>query len=499
MRKLKLIEDNLIWKLDSYKQLHDVMYPEGTEYVASYAEARSGSQYPYTVFFGLQYQLIRHLEGIVITKEMIDEAEPYLIEHFKFNGKVWNRAKWDYIVEKHGGKLPVQIMAAPEGMIIPKENILFWIINTDPECFWLPNALETLLQWVWYPTAVCTRSHFLVSAARKYFAETVDNDTQWLAEYMIHDFGQRAVSCQEQGGIGGMAHIVNSKGTDTDLAIAYAVNYYGADKNDLCYSVPASEHSIATAMGPDKQYEVTQRMCQVFPTGVLSVVSDSYGIEDAVKEYCNGKTREFIIAREGKFVVRPDSKRWAGDSPEAQILWIVKQLSNAFGFTLNTKGYAVLNSKVGIIYGDGLSQEEILRCFQALKDEGYAASNCVYGQGGGLLQKLNRDTIDFAIKCFAQVRNGQTFEISKSPMGGTKKSKKGFHKLVLEDGVPTTVPTYDPRQDILRTVFLDGKLYRETTFDEVRKLARNNPYLINNKDLYRPIHNNHQLKKAGMD
>jgi hypothetical protein len=84
-------------------------------------------------------------------------------------------------------------------------------------------------------------------------------------------------------------------------------------------------------------------------------------------------------------------------------------------------------------------------------------------------------------------------------MGGTKKSKKGFHKLVLEDGVPVTVPTYDPRQDILRTVFLDGKLYRETTFEEVRKLARNNPYLIKNKDLYRPIHNNHQLKKAGMD
>ena len=503
MRKLQLNENNLIWKLDSYKQLHDLMLPEGTTKVAAYGECRQGSEYVYTVMFGLQYQIIRHLEGVVITKEMIDEAQPWLEEHFKHSGKVWNRAKWDYIVEKHGGKLPLQIDAVPEGSIIPKNNLLFRVFNTDDNCAWLTNAMETLLQWVWYTISVSTRSHFLVSAVRKYFGETVDEDTQWLAEFMIHDFGQRAVTCAEQGGIGGMSHLVNSKGTDTDLSIPWAVNYYRAKMGNLCYSVPASEHSIATALGPERQYEVTQRLCQIFPTGILSMVSDSYGIEDAVKEYCTGKTREFILIREGKFVVRPDSKRWAGDTPDAQVLWIVKQLADAFGTTVNSKGFKVLHPKVGVIYGDGLSQEEILQCLQTLKDNGFAAQNCVYGQGGGLLQKLSRDTIDFAIKCYAQTRNGEVFAIFKKPQGGTKVSKKGPMKLVFDVGshlkVPVTVPMTDPRPDLLQTVFLNGEVLNETDFDTVRAKALENPYLLYNKDLYRPASNNHLLKKAGME
>lgn len=468
MRKLPLMLNNLIFTLDSYKQLHAPMYPEGTEFVESYGEARANSEYDSTVFFGLQYILIRWLEGVAITKEMIDEAEPYLHEHFKFCGG-WNREQWDYIVNVHGGKLPLRICAVPEGTRLKKSNILFRIRNTDKNCWWLTNAMETLLQQVWYSIAVATRSHEIINYIKKAFDKTVDEDSMWLINFMLHDFGQRACTCMEQAGIGGMAHLVNSQGTDTDMAIPFAVNFYRGEKENLCYSVPADEHSIATSLGKEGEYEIVQRLCKLFPTGILSKVSDSFGITAAVKEYNSGKTRDFILAREGKFVVRPDSKRFAGDKPCDQVLWIVNQLAEGFGTTLNKKGYRVLHPKVGIIYGDGLSQEEICECVDVLLSYGYAASICVFGQGGGLLQKLNRDTLDFAIKCSYQVRKGLEYDIYKQPEGATKVSKRGQIKLVrTKEGGFETVPIFDERPDELVTVFENGVILKEYTFAEVR-------------------------------
>lgn len=480
-----LISDNIIWTLDSYKQLHADMYPEGTTHVMSYGEARSGSQYDYVLFFGLQYIIKRWLEGVRVTKELIDQAEPILKEHFRFNGDVWSRAKWDYIVKEHKGRLPVYISAVPEGLLVPKNNVLFTIINTDSNCHWLTNALETVIQQVWYPIAVATRSKFIVDNIRRYVNETVNDSETWIADFMLHDFGQRGVSCMEQAGIGGMAHLVNSKGTDSDMAIPFAMNYYGAIPSDLCFSVPATEHSIATSLGPEEQYKVTQRVCQLYPTGILSVVSDSYGIEDAVKEYCTGKTRQYIDARDGKFVVRPDSPRWKGDTAAAQVVWVAQQLAQGFGSTVNTKGYKVLNPKIGGIYGDGLSESDILSCLQALKDDGFAASTFVYGQGGGLLQKLNRDTVDFAIKCCAQTREGTTYDIYKKPMGGSKISKCGRMKLVWAEEagrkVMRTVNVEDERDSLLVPVFRNGELLVDHKFNEVRSLAAS-------YDSYRAIH-----------
>lgn len=489
MRKLPLDINNIIWTLDSYKQLHDPMYFENTEVVVSYGEARSGSEYEYTVWNGLQYQLIRWLEGVVVTKELIDQAEPYLKEHFILSGDVWSRAKWDYIVEKHGGRLPLRIEALPEGMVVPKGNMLFLIQNTDPNCRWLTNALETVIQHVWYPTTVATRSHYILRHIREQFRKTVDDDTQWLADFMLHDFGQRGVTCMEQAGIGGCAHLINSKGTDTDMAIPFAVNFYGAKKEGLCYSVPADEHSIATSGGPDREFEIAQRLCKLFPKFILSKVSDSFGIERAIKEYCYGETRKAIEARDGKFVIRPDSPRWKGDTAAAQILWIAQELEKAYGVTLNKKGFKVINPKVGIIYGDGLTEQDIIESVNLLVANGFSAMTCVFGQGGGLLQKVSRDTTDFAIKCLAQKRGGEWFEVYKKPQGGTKVSKKGLQKVVMAEGahgnVPITVPISDPRPTILETVFENGVILKEHTLEELRARAlAGNPLadaLVNNK------------------
>jgi len=165
--------------------------------------------YPYTTVFGLQAIIKKWLVGPVVTKEKIDVAEDLLTEHFKINGKIWSRKQWDYIVDVHGGHLPVKIDSVLEGTNVPINNTLVNVVNTDDNCKWLTNGLETLLLNVWYPTTVCTRSNFITAIIGKYFKDTVDDNLQWLADYYLHDFGQRGVTGMEAAGLGGMAHLVN--------------------------------------------------------------------------------------------------------------------------------------------------------------------------------------------------------------------------------------------------------------------------------------------------
>lgn len=449
-----MLEHNLIWTLDSYKDLHDQMLPPNTTEVYSYLESRIGSMYYYTIFFGLQYILKKWLVGQVITKEKIDQIEPIMHEHFKFSGQVWNRSKWDYIVNVHNGYLPIKIDAVAEGSKVLTSNVLMTIENTDPNCAWLTNALETVLQQVWYPTTVCTRSHYIVNMIRQYMKETAEKNIQWLADFMLHDFGQRGVSCMEAAGIGGMAHLVNSKGTDSKMAIPFAMNYYEANYKDLCYSVPASEHSVMCAEGKAGEFDVVKRLIKQFPNGILSVVSDTYDIDRAVIKYCTD-LKEDILARNGKFVIRPDSPRFSEDTPEDQVVDIADMLWDYFGGTINDKGYKVLNPKVGIIYGDSLTENDIRSCLHYLKDSGFSAENCIYGCGGYLLQKVNRDTQKFAIKASSITVNGVERDIYKEPKDVNKISKKGkFDNFNLQ------------------TVFLNGGLIKNFNFDEIRETIK---------------------------
>merc|ERR1719335_1568018 len=105
----------------------------------------------------------------------IDAAEGYFKTHFpayKSTPGLFNRAAWEHIVKKHGGKLPIRIKAVPEGTVLPYKNVLFTMVNTDPKCFWLTNYLETLLVQVWYPTTVCTLSRAQKKTIMNYLKST---------------------------------------------------------------------------------------------------------------------------------------------------------------------------------------------------------------------------------------------------------------------------------------------------------------------------------------
>ena len=215
-------DDNIILMTDSYKISHFKQYPEGTESVYSYFESRGG-KYPQTAFFGLQYLMMKHLEGVRVTKANIDEAELVTKSHFP-PGTVFNRAGWEHIVEKHGGRLPIAIKAVPEGTVVDTKNVLMTIENTDPKCYWLTNYIETLLVQIWYPTTVATHSRackkVILDALRK------SGDPE-LVQFKLQDFGFRGVSSVETAGIGGAAHLVNFMGTDTVAGIVMANRVYG--------------------------------------------------------------------------------------------------------------------------------------------------------------------------------------------------------------------------------------------------------------------------------
>ena len=171
-----------------------------------------------------------------------------------------------------------------------------------------------------------------------------------------------------------------------------------------------------------------------------------------------------ILGRDGKFVVRPDSPRFGGDSPSDQVIWIAQELASAFGSTTNSKGYEVLDPHVGIIYGDGVDADDIMQTVDDLMDNDFAPETCVFGMGGGLLQKHNRDTQRSAFKCSAQKRNGEWHDVHKTTL--TKASKAGKLKLVRDNGKYTTVPINSPGADVLETVFIDGHALL-WTWDEV--------------------------------
>jgi nicotinamide phosphoribosyltransferase len=229
-----MINKTIITNTDSYKFSQYNQYPEGTTNVYSYVESRGGV-WKQTVFFGLQIFLKEYLCN-PITKEDIDLGELIATAH----GVPFNREGWEYILREHNGYLPVRIKAVPEGFVIPVKNVLATVDSTDSKCNWLTSYVETaLLRAIWYPTTVSTNSYESKRIIHDYLVKTGDPS---LIDFKLHDFGARGVSSFESAGIGGLAHLVNFRGTDTVTALLYGREYYNI--NMAGFSIAARIGSV---------------------------------------------------------------------------------------------------------------------------------------------------------------------------------------------------------------------------------------------------------------
>jgi nicotinamide phosphoribosyltransferase len=467
-------QENIVLLADAYKYSHHKLYYPGTTKIYSYLESRGG-QFDETVFFGLQYFLKYYLEGKVITKEKIDAAETFLQQVFG-RTDVFDRSKFDYILAKHDGHLPVCIKAVPEGTAVPVNNVLMTIENTDPECFWLSNFLETLLMQVWYPNTVATLSREVRKIVEEYFDETASEKSKAAIDFVLNDFGFRGVSSVESAGLGGAAHLISFMGSDTIMGSILAQRYYNTQKV-YGLSVPATEHSVCTLLGEDGELEVFKHILRTFPTGIVACVSDSFDIFKACSEYWGTELKDLVLKRDGVLVIRPDS----GD-PVFTLLKVFDILLNKFGYTINEKGYKVLPPQVRVLQGDGINVQTIRLIYGALKVNGISAENLVLGMGGALLQKVDRDTQKFAFKCSYAEVNGKPVDVQKHPVEvdshgkltqSFKTSKAGQLKLIRTgQGFKTVrkeiLPEYE---DQLITVFENGELFNQVSFEEVRERA----------------------------
>lgn len=476
--------DNFLIKTDSYKVSHWKQYPKNTRRVYSYLESRGG-RFKENVFFGLQAILLKHFCGQVFNYNDILAAELYYKYHFG-SDQVFNATGFRDLLSKHYGYLPIIIKAVPEGTVVPYRNVLMTIENLDDSFPWLTNWLESLLLQVWYPLTIATQSREIKKTVLKYLEKTGIPET---IDFKVHDFGYRGSTSNESAGLGGAAHLVNFSGTDTLAGINTILTYYNDTKsmgsflagdedffkrNINFHSIPATEHSTITSWGEVNEVLAHENMLDSFPEGLVASVSDSWDIIKCCTEIWGKALKNKVINRKGTVVVRPDSGSLPGS-----VLDVLRALESAFGMETNAKGYKVFPSCLRVIQGDGMEFTEANNTFESVLDamerEGYSADNIAFGSGGGLLQKVNRDTQQMAIKCSSILINGTEKDVYKKPSGDpNKNSKRGRLALIKkEDGTFETVRvTGWENNNILEEVYRDGKLTKWHTFTEIKERAR---------------------------
>ena len=453
---------NLILATDSYKATHWLQYPPGTTHVYSYLESRSENDK--TLFFGLQYYLQEYLKGSRITLDDVTEAKEFYQNVFG-NTKYFNESGWMRIVYIHNGIIPIKIQAVPEGMVIDTQNVLMTIENTDPELPWVVQFVETLLMKIWYPITVATYSKNIKTLLNTYAQKTGGS----VSPFHLNDFGYRGVSSEESAAIGGAAHLISFSGTDNQAGILFAQKYYDASPT-VGGSVMASEHSTTTSWGETGEIDALESFLDQ-AIGIVSVVADSYDTEKFARDYIGGTFRDRIMNGNTRVVVRPDS----GD-PVEQVRMLLTILEEKFGTDTNALGFKLLHPNVGIIYGDFMSIEYIEKISELMVEMGFAVDgrNVVFGMGGQLLQKCDRDTYKFALKASAiRIDNGPWQDVFKNPKSqSSKASKKGRLDLEYDSeiGKFKTVreERSDHQQDWLQTVFHNGRLYNNQNFQNVR-------------------------------
>ena len=411
------------------------------------------------LFFGLQYYLKKYLCNR-ITQDQIDTAERFASDH----GVPFNKTGWQHILDNHNGFLPVRIRAIPEGSVVPIHNCLLTIENTDPICYWLPSHLETsILRSCWYGTSVATTSWRIKKLLEVYSKNTSDSGNN--IDYSLVDFGSRGVSSLESAMIGGAAHLINFKATDTIVAIQMLKEYYHAIEMPG-YSIPASEHSSCTSWGRDHEVDAYRNMILKFgkQNKVFACVSDSYDIYNACENLWGTQLKQDVIDSGATLIIRPDS----GD-PTSVILKCLDILSDKFGYTINSLGYKVLNY-VRLLQGDGICETEIRNILDAITSSKYSIDNLSFGMGGKLLQGVNRDTHEWAVKCSAAMVDDTWVDVYKDPIESSlKKSKRGRIGLYKVNGdYITTIENSAAGTDQLHTVFENGCIIQEYTLGDIR-------------------------------
>jgi nicotinamide phosphoribosyltransferase len=474
---------NPLNQIDAYKLDHRRQYPAGTQFVYSNFTPRSSrvDGQRSVVNFGLQAFLKNYCERTF--NEWFKRPEDEVCaEYATMTANVLgpNSIGTDHIRELHKlGYLPLKFKALPEGALVPLGVPLFTVENTDPRFFWLVNYIETVLSAsIWMPSTSATTAHRIRKVLDSWALATGDPGfVQWQG----HDFSFRGHSSAESAAASGAGHLISFTGTDTIPAIDWITDNYPGNNGFIGGSVAATEHSVMCAGGAEGELQTFERLLALYPTGILSVVSDTWDLWKVLDEILP-TLKDKILARDGKLVIRPDS----GDpvdiicgTADGFALGAIDYLDKHFGTTVNSKGYKELNPKVGLIYGDSISEERADSICRRLARKGYASTNIVFGVGSYTYQFVTRDTFGFAMKATHAIIDSVGNDLFKDPVtdkaiGGSKKSAKGRLAVVKTNGEYKLVEqASNVQDDQLKLVWINGNTVKEWSFAEVRENLKN--------------------------
>lgn len=476
--------------IDFYKAVHAEMLPENITKSVSYFTPRMSrvKRWDKVVMFGLQGFIKTYLIDY-FNEEFFNKPFEEIIYEYKrimdaSLGK--DTYKIDKIENLHKlGYLPIEIVALPEGTIVPMHVPMFGITNTHKDFAWLPQALESLISAeMWHPMLAATVGKTYRDIVNYYYDLTCDDNISKARALGAFDFrGEECLQSAVKAGAGWCLSFLN---TATVPTIPYLEKNYNCDctKEDVAYGSPSTEHSVMCsnyAIDGDEITLLRRLLTEIYSNTSFSAVLDSYDYWNVIDNVLPQLKTE-IMNHNGCMLMRGDS----GDCVEVVTKTVFK-LWDEFGGTINSKGYKVLDPHIKAIYGDSITVQRCEEIYKILMKNGFACSNAALGVGSfsfqcieedGELKPFTRDTFSSCIKATYCEIDSKPFPIFKNPKdGGFKKSQKGCCRVYIrcdgsiyyEDGLTWEQATdYEKRGNMLVPVFRDGELLKEQSLEEVR-------------------------------
>lgn len=455
---------NSVIDTDSYKVPQWRFYRPGVRRIYSFLESRGG-EHGELMLAGLQPLLYKL--GQPVEDWEIEEAGEFFAKHFGFDSYM-NRAMWDEIVHKHDRKLPLEIRAVPEGLMLPKRTPLVTAENTADLCAPLVGYKETmLLRNVWPASSIATRVFRMKQRIKPFYDRTSDNP---ISPFAVLDFMSRGVFGYDHACLAGAVFTFFFGGSDNMPGIRHANYYYHDDMS--AHSVAATEHSIASGFGygNDDDY-IDWCLDQAEPGSILSLVGDTWDIFAFTRKLTRQDRKEKIINKNLILVDRPDSGGRGQVLPE-----ILRTLADGFGTTRNSKGFDVINFNVKALWADGMNERTITEPFMEAEKMQISVDSVMTGSGGGIgAADLDRDTDKWAFKASEYLmEDGERIPVFKDPVTDPgKQSRAGrFGVLRDEDGAFRTINRendVEDRADLLETRFRNGDVIEPATLAQIRE------------------------------
>lgn len=502
---------------DFYKVSHRQMYKPGVTEVTINFTGRSGKHSNIKGGTTYRWAGLQHFINSIIVIEwqkFFNAPKEVAVADYKRVNEAGLGVQCDtsHIEALHDlGYMPLEFRALKEGVAVPYGVAAMTCRNTHPDFFWLPNMIETILSDEIWPvqTSLTTAAAYMAAVTA---AVEIDGTPSFLIPFMCHDFSMRGMMGGTIAGgaaLSGLGHLMAGfSGSDTLPAALLAERDYGAylglDRPfETIASVPASEHSVECSFNND-DLAYFRHCMTVHPTGILSLVSDGYDFQKLVTEMLPILHDE-IMARDGKVVIRPDSgdpvrviagyepheilvkdgKRYVIEGPtkgleinEFEYNGLIVTLYDMFGGTVTDKGFKLLDSHIGAIYGDSITLDRQGEIYNILHNKGYAIGNIVLGIGSySYTGMVSRDTHGSAIKATNIIIDGIDTPISKEVLTDSdKKSAKGRLVVVEIDGVyvqydQQPIERVESEHNEHQLVWKDGVWCRVQTLAEIRDIV----------------------------